>query len=279
VNDAFATLLRGFKLKSRVFFAGQLCGAAQQDIRSGQGHLHMLRRGPMQVQGPQGQSLSLSQPSVLFLPRPTAHQLSSDERGGADLVCATVELGAQFGNPLVAALPELMVLPLAALPALHGVLDALFAEAFAQEPGREAALDRLSEVVLVHLFRHALQQSQFQGGVMAALADPRLGKALQAMHGQPAQGWTLALLAEQAGMSRARFASHFMAVLGTPPAEYLALWRISLAQGLLSQGRALKTIADEVGYGSTKALSRAFSRRVGCTPMTWLARNGPSLPR
>jgi AraC-like DNA-binding protein len=279
VNDPFATLLRRFELKSRVFFAGKLCSTAQQDIRAGQGHLHLLRRGQMAVLGPQGQQLLLSQPSVMFLPRPTAYCLSADEPDDADLVCATVELGAQLGNPLVAALPALMVLPLAQLPALQGVLEALFAEAFAEQPGREAAVDRLGEVVLLYLLRHAIQQGQLQGGVVAALADSRLSKAMQAMHEHPAQAWTLSTLADLAGMSRARFAAQFMTVVGTPPAEYLALWRLSLAQGLLAQGRALKTIADEVGYGSTKALSRAFSQRVGCTPTVWLARDGQAKPR
>ncbi len=273
MSDSFATLLRRFELKSRVFFTGKLCSVAHQDIRAGQGHLHLLRRGQMAVLGPQGQQLLLSQPSVLFLPRPSAHRLSADEPDGADLVCATVEFGAQFGNPLVAALPALMVVSLAQLPALQSVLDALFAEAFAELPGREAAVDRLGEVVLLHLLRHAMQQGQLQGGVMAALADSRLSKALQAMHEHPAQAWTLVRLGELAGMSRARFAAHFMAVVGTPPAEYLAQWRVSLAQGMLAQGRALKTIADEVGYGSTKALSRAFSQHVGCTPTAWLARD------
>lgn len=270
--DLLATLLCRLELKSRVFFAGNLCSVAQPGLTAGQGHLHLLRRGVMQVQGPDGHSQRLSQPSLLFLPRPGAHRLAADEREGADLVCATVQFGAQFGNPLLAAMPEMMVIALVDLPALQGVLEALFAEAFAHEPGREAAVDRLGEVVLLHLMRHALRQGLLQGGVLAALADGRLSKALMGMHERPAEAWPLERLAAVAGMSRARFAARFAAVVGIPPAEYLAQCRVSLAQGLLARGRALKTIADQVGYGSTKALSRAFHHRVGVTPTEWLVR-------
>ena len=65
-------------------------------------------------------------------------------------------------------------------------------------------------------------------------------------------------------------------VVGSTPADYLAGWRISLAQGLLRQGRPLKAAADELGYGSAASLSRAFSQAVGCSPRAWLARQQAS---
>ena len=74
-------------------------------------------------------------------------------------------------------------------------------------------------------------------------------------------------------MSRARFAAHFTDVVGQPAIEYLAHWRLSLAQTLLTQGRQVKSIADEVGYGSPNALTRAFTQRIGQTPTDWLAQH------
>lgn len=130
---------------------------------------------------------------------------------------------------------------------MRGVLDALFTEAFDERSGCEAALNRLSEVVLVYLLRHAVEQGLLRSGVVAGLADACLAKALNAMHAEPARPWTLQGLADLSGMSRARFAAHFGAVVGEPAIEYLAGWRLSMAQGLLAQGRQVKSIADEVG--------------------------------
>lgn len=78
-----------------------------------------------------------------------SHAFSSDQVNGADLVCASVEFGASLGNPLVHGLPAPLVLPLSEAPALANVLDALFTEAFAERNGRHAALNGLSEVVLI----------------------------------------------------------------------------------------------------------------------------------
>lgn len=77
-------------------------------------------------------------------------------------------------------------------------------------------------------------------------------------------------MAQVAGMSRALFAVHFKASTGTTPTHYLASWRLMLAQKLMKKGLALKLIAIEVGYGSSSALARAFSRTLGCAPLEWL---------
>jgi AraC-like DNA-binding protein len=102
------------------------------------------------------------------------------------------------------------------------------------------------------------------------LADPRLGKALIALHTEPSRDWELTEMASIAGMSRARFAMHFRDVTGETPANYLASWRITLAQSLLRAGRPIKHVSLEVGYGSPSALTRAFVRKIGMSPRSWL---------
>jgi len=97
-----------------------------------------------------------------------------------------------------------------------------------------------------------------------------LVKALVALHQNPTRAWDLADMAALAGMSRARFAMHFRAITGDTPADYLATWRITLAQGMLRAGRPLKHVAIEVGYGSSSALTRAFIRKIGQPPTHWL---------
>lgn len=174
-------------------------------------------------------------------------------------------------NPLATALPSLLIIPLASIPELGSVVTLFFAEAFAQEAGRQAAVDRLAEYFLLLLLRSALKSGLVKGGILTALADTHLAKALAAMHQQPEYPWTLEELGRLAGMSRARFAAHFHTTMEQTPFEYLALWRIGIAQSLLRKGESLKMIAPSVGYASTGALIRSFSHHVGMPPMTWLA--------
>jgi AraC-like DNA-binding protein len=70
-------------------------------------------------------------------------------------------------------------------------------------------------------------------------------------------------------MSRARFAANFKTIVGTTPLDYLTDWRLSIAQTLIRQGKPLKSIAAQVGYQSTAAFSRVFTKRVGATPAEW----------
>ena len=74
-----------------------------------------------------------------------------------------------------------------------------------------------------------------------------------------------------AGLSRTRPATEFHAVVGQPPADYVADWRMRLAQQGLRAGRSVKELADELGYANASALSRAFSARLGCSPRAWAA--------
>jgi AraC-like DNA-binding protein len=53
--------------------------------------------------------------------------------------------------------------------------------------------------------------------------------------------------------------------------QYLAQWRMQLAATLLASPTTLAKIADDVGYGSEAAFSRAFKKIVGVAPATWRA--------
>ena len=59
-------------------------------------------------------------------------------------------------------------------------------------------------------------------GLLYALADPHLGRAVKAMHGDPARRWTLAELPTRAGLSRSSFARRFREKVGHTPIGYLA---------------------------------------------------------
>ncbi|MBI5718761.1 MAG: AraC family transcriptional regulator [Burkholderiales bacterium] len=274
MSDRLSALLQRFELSARVFHSGALCGAAAFDAEHGVGHLHLLRHGRLGVTDAQGRRSVLDEPSVLFFPRPAAHRLDADPKQGAELVCAAVEFGVGDENPLLRALPVRLLVPLARLPGLELTQQLLFGEAFGQRCGHDAVANRLTEVLMIQVLRYAIEQRLVDGGLMAGLADPRLHKALSAVHAEPARAWTLQSMAAEAGMSRARFAAHFAQLVGVPPGEYLIGWRLGLARAMLRRGLPVKHVAVEVGYANASALGRVFSQRLGQSPSAWQQRRG-----
>lgn len=158
---------------------------------------------------------------------------------------------------------------LAQLPGLDLAQQLLFSEAQNSRCGHGAVVDRLTEVLVIQLLRHAIEHRLVSSGVMAGLADARLAKAMSALHAEPAQAWNLASMAELAGMSRARFAAHFKRTVGVPPGDYVTGWRLGLARTLLRKGLPVKQVAADVGYTSPGAFGRVFLQRVGATPTHW----------
>ena len=267
--DNLTSLLAHFSLHAGVFYTGAICGIHHFEQDMLQGHLHLIYRGPVQLLGVKEGAITITEPTLLFLPRPGSHRLVADERAGADVICGTVRFGSGGNNPVADSLPDTVLIALSDMAGVEALLSLMFAEAFSSWCGRQVALDRLCEVLMIRVLRHCIERGLAQGGALAGLADGRLSKAITAMHEDPARAWSLAGMAAAAGMSRARFAAHFKRVTGDTPADYLTNWRLMLAQRLLAQGRQLKHVAGDVGYGSASALSRAFARKLGCSPTDW----------
>lgn len=269
--DRLAPFFERFALSARMFYSGRLCGISP-NLDDQAGYLHVLRKGILTVTHPNAPKLVLDTPSILFFPRPYQHRVHGSE-DGAELVCATVNFGTGMLNPLIASLPEPFVVPLDALSELAPALELLFSEASSEFSGRQTALDRLFEYVLVLLIRSALNARLVDSGVLLGLADERLGKAIEGMHKHPEISWSLEQLAQRAGMSRARFAVRFREVVGVTPFDYLTNWRLGVAQTMLRKGSSLKRIAAAVGYTNATALTRVFTLRLGMSPSEWLARS------
>lgn len=269
MHDRLVWLLDRFELRAQVFQAGPASDASRYDAGEGRGHIHVLRRGCLDVQTRGEPPVRVEEPSLVLYMNPTDHSLRP--RGeGADMVCASFDFGTGLRNPLAEALPGMLLVPFREMPALALTLDLLAAEAAGQHCGRQSVLDRLVEVVIIQLLRDLMDQGRVQVGLLAGLADPRLAKAINAMHAEPARGWSLESLAAVAGMSRARFAVRFRDTVGVTPGAYLGNWRLGVAQSLLRRGKPVQVVADEVGFGSASALSRAFAAQLGCSPTRWL---------
>jgi AraC-like DNA-binding protein len=280
--DRLSALLARFRVHAHLFHNGPLCGISRFPAQPGRGFLHVMRRGELELRhGAKSglpRRLVITEPTLLFYPRPLAHEFRNPPEDGSDFVCAELEFDGGDRNPLVRALPALIVLPLSRVEGLEAALSLLFAETEHVRCGQRLLADRLFEVVLIQLLRWLIDhpaEAGVQQGLITGLADPRLARVLVAMHERPGENWSLATMAAEAGMSRSAFAAAFKSVVGQPPADYLADWRLSLAQAQLRQGRQVKQIADDLGYGSAPAFSRLFSQRVGSSPRQWLAQERP----
>lgn len=134
-------------------------------------------------------------------------------------------------------------------------------------PGASVMVSRLLDIVFVKVVRRWAEQDAAAPRWLTAAIDPRIARALSAIHTTPARPWQVADLAKIAGMSRSSFASHFELLLDQPPGAYLTAWRLDkAAERLRNTAMSIKLIAEEVGYESEAAFSRAFRDRFGLSP-------------
>jgi AraC-like DNA-binding protein len=276
-TDQLSSLLARFNLRAGVFYNGSLCGVVDfgEDGEQG-GHLHILRRGQLQVYLADGTVMQVQAPSLLCFPRAVRHRFCVDAGADVDLTCASLRFEGGVGSPIAQAMPELVAMHIDELTHAAQLLAWLFAEAFEPAEGRVAVLNRLCELLIIQILRHLIRAGKAQSGLLAGLAHERLARALEAVHQRPETAWTIETMAAVAGMSRARFASHFRTTLGITPLDYLTGWRLALAQQQLLGGRPMKLIANAVGYDSPSALARTFRRRLGVSPAAWLSRQRPA---
>lgn len=256
-----------FPPAARVFFSGVLCNRFESHAESSKGHIHWLKSGVVEVVSDGKAVGTLSGPGVIFSPGGSAHSLIPKPK--AEIVCAEFEFGQRSKNPLTLVAPGLILIPVAGAPEIQVIHKLLMDEAFSSRCGKAFGVNQLLQYFVLIVFRYLIRTETIPTGITKALADERLLRAINGMHAEPERPWTLESLADVAGMSRASFANHFREATQTTPIEYLTDWRISLAQSKIISGVPIKVIAKDVGYANPEALTRVFTKRVGCSPREW----------
>jgi len=181
------------------------------------------------------------------------------------LVSTRIEISG-VGKRLFSALPVSLSIELSEDPSLASVVSPLIEEVIRPRCGGQAVFQRLCEVLVIRLLRHALEGEKIHTGLLNGLSDRRIAQALVAIHEAPGQAWTLERLAETAGMSRTQFAVTFKNLVGTTPMTYLSNWRLDIARDELAAGRQVKVVANLCGFSSPASFSRAFAKRFGAPP-------------
>jgi AraC-like DNA-binding protein len=152
-------------------------------------------------------------------------------------------------------------------PQFRAALDFVRQESATSRPGYVAVAARLMDLLFLQILRAVITQPTVKIGLLAGLADPRLARALAAIHANPAGPWTVGNLAAEACLSRTIFAERFRQTVGLTPIQYVNRWRMTLAEDLLARpGTPIDTIRSRLGFGSSFAFARAFRAYRGLTP-------------
>jgi AraC-like DNA-binding protein len=261
---------------------------------------HMITEGECWAELEQEEPLRLTAGDIVVFPQGHAHRMCSQVGvqpakgvdleevlarrprrliyggGGATtrLICGYLACDARLAAFLLTGLPSVMRVNVRGSNAgawLEASIRYAFAEARSPRPGGAGVLAKLAEVLFIEVLRiYVNEHSEGRVGWLAGVGDRIVGAALKALHTRPAHPWSLDELASEARTSRSVLAERFQHMVGKSPIQYLTHWRMLLASNLLAGGNApLTSIAQDVGYQTDTAFSRAFRREFGSPPATW----------
>src|SRR5262245_27914426 len=255
-RDLLSDVLQTLRLRARIFKQGSYCGAWALDATGATGTIfHLIGRGQAWLhREDEREPLVVCGGDLVMFPRADWHQLSGTPRRQPGMrsgstgdgpfttvLCARVDFEAGRANPVLEALPPVIVVrseDRGTSAELHALARLMLVEYEAEAVDRQGVLDRLAEAMFVLVLRHHMTRTPQLKGFLGALKDERVARALAALHRRPGEGWRVRTLAREAGMSRAMFAERFAALLGRTPMQYLAAWRMHLADEILRVGRA-----------------------------------------
>ncbi|MFD5770511.1 AraC family transcriptional regulator [Streptomyces sp. NPDC127049] len=189
--------------------------------------------------------------------------------GATALIVGAYRASGHRHERLLRALPPVLVV--AEDAEVCAWLEDSAADAARLSAGSQAMMDRLLDWALVCTLRTWFDRARDDApGWYRGLSDPVLAPALHAFHRRPAESWTVASLAAQAGVSRALFARRFSELMGRPPLAYLTECRMDDAAALLADtDLSIASIAKTVGYADAFGFSNAFKRHKGLSPSTF----------
>jgi AraC-like DNA-binding protein len=302
-TDVLADVLDSLRLRGRLFCRCEFSAPWGLGIAEGDfSHFHIIERGNcwLQLQG-EADAIELDEGDLLLVTRGRGYRLSDapdtppvpladlvgGARGGprvvlqhggggraASLICGAFDFGGPFAKSFLAVFPEWIRVPKGERGGnewLDAIMRFLAQETRQPEVGAGTIITSLIDVLFVEAVRTWLRKQPLgTAGWLGALRDPSIAAALSLIHQAPEKQWTVPALSASVGMSRSPFAARFTALVGQSPIAYLKRWRLQLGAALLrDESLALSRVAQRVGYESTAAFSRAFTREFGISPGTY----------
>ena len=283
--DLLSNVVQSLRLRARIVMQGSYCGAwALDSTGASSAVFHLIGRGQAWVHRErQREPLIVRGGDLVMFPHADWHQLSGTPKRQPGLrlaatgsgpfttvLCGMVEFATREMNPIIQALPRMIVVrseDQSTSAELHALARLMLVEYEAGAVGRQGILDRFAEVMFVLVLRHYMQHAAELKGFLAVFKDERIVRALAALHGSPGADWQVETLAREASMSRTVFAERFAGLVGQTPMQYLARWRMYLADEMLRARRlSVAQVAERLGYQTESAFRRAFRRVRGVGP-------------
>jgi AraC-like DNA-binding protein len=193
-----------------------------------------------------------------------------DDGRSCKLFCGHFQFEDGAAHPLLEALPSVIHLPNSSTMNafwLDAVMRFVASEISLSQPGSEAIVHRLTEIIFIQVIRSFVEREGEKAGCLAAVLSPSLGRSLSSIQAAPERNWTVEAMAREAGMSRTVFADRFSNLVGMTPLAYVTHWRMEQARrDLRTTSLPLIDVAERNGYSSEAAFNRAFKRHFGQTP-------------
>lgn len=297
--DVLGDILATLRLSSSLYFRADLSAPFSIAVPENRRviRFHVASRGPCWIGLATGESVWGQDGDLILVPHGAAHVLADSPQtstvplsdvltsasfdgagplvyggGGTNsvIVCGYFSFQHEIVHPVIDSLPRLLHFSAGSSGRFRWIeqlLAYLEAEARDHVTGWQEVAQRLAEVLFICVLREYMGRSAHSTGGLMALADPRLGNALRAIHANPAADWSIAELASRAAMSKTVFAERFRAQLGVTPARYVVLWRMHKSRALLDRtDQPVGAIASSVGYESEAAFNRVFKAYFGSPP-------------
>lgn len=297
--DALTDILNTLRLSSSLYFRTELTSpwGIEVPTKNNVARFHIVIRGHCWLQIDGKDSLYMANGDLVVIPHGASHILADTPHsqirplnevleetayvgtgplvyggGGAGccLVCGEFAFDDLGNHPLLANLPtKLYVSGDASYNTqwLDSAIGFIAHEAAKLEPGANAIVDRLSEIILIQVIRATLASSQEQVPFLSAFSDQRINQVMAAIHANPSENWSVETLGQLVNMSRSSFSNRFTELAKMTPLQYVIFVRLQKASRLLTEtAMPLIKVAEDIGYHSEAAFSQAFKKQFGLRP-------------
>jgi len=279
---AFNDFVNLLKLDVEIYHNAKVCGDwLIREHVLGKTCFHVVTSGQCMLSVPGLLETHFNQGDLVLFPRELAHKMwptqpmsgkqvhvaYDSNLPGTGMLCGEVKVMHLYQNQLLDALPPVLLIRNdEKAPWLAQLSSLLLAESQNYGEVSSQMLNRLSEMVFIYALRYFIETENPQQGLLALYGDSRLAKAIQEFHQSPAQKWGLSEMASQAGMSRTSFSKQFKLKSQWTVYQYICWWRMQLAWEKLHLGNKVSHVAEQVGYQSEAAFSRAFQKQFQTSP-------------